>query len=370
MPVHTVVPVLAVLVKSLPLIAQYVAPVAAAEGKVASKGAAKVLGEVAKEAPKVAKQAAPAAAKQTAPAKKMAPAKLTPEEAKTAEAAAKAAADVVKLAIVGVMQHSPSTQDHLADQVLDWIKHFGNQDNPVEAEKRLKAYLEGLYEQMRSQIEQELQKQSRNGKKDRVINIIVIGHGAIRQPFIQSGFHYISNHIKSVTFYQPWGCLLHSTGAYGIATNLISIDNRHFDPPIFAPPTHWNTIPNDATAIPLMYFSPVHHTEQVWQDLTQIVQHLRHDADGIVFEYIPVPGAELPQYFPLPVLCTLFGIAASVFDATVNVRVAACLDWDDNDSHAQMMQYRSVAKQPTVVMGCNLEHANFDVDMGGTLRHF
>ena len=363
MPVHTVVPILAVLVKSLPLIAQYVAPGAAAEGKIASKGAAKGSGQVA--ATKVAKQAAPAAAKQTAPAK------LTAEAAKTAEAAAKAAVEIVKLAIVEITQHSPSLQDRLADQVRDWIKSFGNQDNPAEVERRLKAYLEGLYRQMRSQIEQELQKQSKNGKKDRVINIIVIGHGAIRQPFIQSGFHYMSNHIRSVTFYQPWGCMLHSTGAYGIATNRISIDNRYFDPPIFGPPTHWNTIPNDATAVPLMYFSPVHHTDQAWQDLTRIAQHLRHDADGIVFEYLPVPGADqLPQYFPLPVLCTLFGIAASVFDATVNVRVAACLDWDDNNSHAQMMQYRSVAKQPTVVMGCNLGHVNFDVDMGGTLRHF
>ena len=349
MPVHTVVPILAVLVKSLPLIAQYVAPGAAAEGKVASKGAAKGSGQVAKVAPKVAKQAVPAEAKQTASAK------LTPEAAKTAKAAAKAAVKIVKLAIVEINQYSPSLQDRLVDHVHDWIKSFGNQDNPAEVERRLKAYLEGLYRQMRSQIRQELQKQSKNGKKDREINIIVIGHGVIRQPFIQSDFHYISSHIRSVTFYQPWGCMLHSTSAYGIATSHISIENRYFYPSIFAPPTHWNTIPNDATEVPLMYFSPLHHTDQAWKDLNLIAQHhLRHDADGIVFEYIPVPGADrLPQYFPLPVLCTVLGTAASVFDATVNVRVAACLKWDDNDSHALMMQYRSVPEQPTITMCCS-----------------
>ena len=239
--------------------------------------------------------------------------------------------------------YSHSFPDDLAVQVRNWI--IG------------KEYLEGLLGRMESQIEKELQQQS---KRDRMINITVIGHGAIAQPFIPSGIHYTSSCVRSVTFYQPWGCMLHSTGAYGIATNCINKDNRQFNLPIIDPATTWNTIPNDTTAVPFVYISPIHYTEQVWQDMTEIVQRHGRNADGIVFEYITTPGAEqLPPFFPLPLLCNIFGMAAAAAAATLNVRVASCLGWDDHYSHALMTQYRSV---PAAVMGCNLEQVSTDMD--------
>ena len=243
----------------------------------------------------------------------------------------------------------------LVNQVLDWIKTFGNQDDLAEVME----YLDGLYVKIKTQIEQEMQKQSKKGSKtDGEINATVIAHGGIRQPFVQSLVHYFCDFVKSVTFYQPWGCMLHSTAAYGIATNHISMDNRHFFPPMDAAPTHWNRIPNDSIKIPLVYFSPILDTEQVCQDLILIDQHFRHDGDGIVFEYVSGPGAEkLPQFLPLPLLCTIFGMAAGVFGATVNVRVASCLDWDDDKSHALMTQYCSVPKH-TTTMYSNLGHAS------------
>ena len=229
-----------------------------------------------------------------------------------------------------------SVRGGLADLVRDWI--IG------------RAYLEHVHGQIESLMKQERQKP---GKMDRVIDVTVIAHGAIGQPFIPCDIHYTSSSVRSVTFYQPWGCLLGSTGAYGISKKCISMDNRQFDDPKFDPPTHWNTIPNDTTAVPLVYLSPVDPTEKVWQELKEIKRLHGYGADGIEFQYVSAPGSkQLPPLLPLPRLCSVIGTVASALGATVNVRVASCLGWDDNYSHARMTQYHSV---PYAVMHCDLE---------------
>lgn len=325
--------------------------------------------------PSVVKQTTPQVGKQTS-------ADVVKKAAPKAEACTtsppflctRAIVDVTSLlhGIAYVLEHPEDSHAHvqLNNQVDVWIKTFGTPGNTKEFEM-LRAYLDGVYRQTKSQIEQEMKR----NKKSKSINITVIGHGSIRhvEPFVLSKFHYISKNVASVTFFQPWGCLLHSSAAYGIVTNLITTENRYFDGELVAAPRHWNTIPNDMTPVPLVYFSPVQHTDQVWRDLTTTAHNLLHGADGIVFEYIPMPGVAevLPQQFPLPMLCTIFGLAARVFDVEVNIRIASCLEWDNENPSMYAAQYHTIPGHPKVAMHCDLGHHYFDVDMdrGGTSGH-
>ena len=245
--------------------------------------------------------------------------------------------------------------DSLINQGDDWSNVFGNRGNPAEERERLNAYLNHLYGLMKLKIQWELDMQSLKCKSDRVIDITVIAHGAIRKPFIQSRFHYKSSNVKTVTLYQPWGCKLHGTAAYMIATNRISMKNCRFFFNRFAPPTQWNILPNDRTEVPLMCISPIHPRARVLKYLTRRFKN-GDKVDGILYKYVSKTG-EIRKCFPLHVLCTLFGIAASEFGATVNIRLAACLDWEDNNSQCEINQYHnySVTNEPTDEMWCNAD---------------
>ena len=236
------------------------------------------------------------------------------------------------------------------------------------------AYLDGLRKKIIFQITQELRKKQKQRIRDRVINITVVAHGVITRPLILSSDYYSSSYVTSVTFYQPWGCTLDVTGAYGIMTNHISKDNCKLvmvtenNICINDPPRHWNTLPNDATEVPQVYLSPINHTEKVWKDLAKIAKHYGSNADGFVFEYVNDSGFEQhPPFSSLALLCRIFGAAAAATDATINVRVAACLGWDQKYSHAALMtQYCSV---PTaagdlehVTLCCDLEKSRSDED--------
>ena len=63
-----------------------------------------------------------------------------------------------------------------------------------------------------------------NGYVTDLIDLTFLAHGKVVDPLVPCSLYHLNDHVQSITLYEPWGCALHATAAYGILTGTITID--------------------------------------------------------------------------------------------------------------------------------------------------
>lgn len=72
------------------------------------------------------------------------------------------------------------------------------------------------------------------------IDVTFLAHGQVRKThnrpltLLPCKLFYMNGYVQSITLYEPWGCAIDATAAYGILTRTISVDSvRYFVIPIY-----------------------------------------------------------------------------------------------------------------------------------------
>ena len=222
-------------------------------------------------------------------------------------------------------------------------------------------------------VEEQKKKDEEGEGKTEVKDIVFIAHGKIRSPKLPCTQHYMSSStnisfpgVKSITLYEPWGCAIDAKAAYGIAKNLININNVHYSSAgLVLPqlPGNFNTLPHDDTHIPTVVFTPVKTTERVYRELQDLANAINAPTRRVVIPYFRFPSdTSLPE-IPLWALANDLDVICLLCNMRLNVHVAACLTTSDESLYRQDVpgpvvdcdQHCNVpVTQPPACMSCTL----------------
>ena len=71
-------------------------------------------------------------------------------------------------------------------------------------------------------------------KSEGPIDLTFLAHGQVKNPLLPCRLFYMNDYVQSITLYEPWGCAIDATAAYGILTGTIRVNNvRYFVIPIY-----------------------------------------------------------------------------------------------------------------------------------------
>ena len=159
-----------------------------------------------------------------------------------------------------------------------------------------------------------------------IIDLTFLAHGQVQSPMLPCSVHYLNDRVRSITLYEPWGCALHASAAYGILTGKISPDKVSYtDNVLPAKPSEWNTLPKDYTEIPEVVFNRGSTNEGVFKMLNHLFDELQGSVRGLVIPYFQPEGAiELPE-IPLWALTNAVGLLGWICDKRFRIHIAACL---------------------------------------------
>lgn len=159
-----------------------------------------------------------------------------------------------------------------------------------------------------------------------IIDLTFLAHGQVQSPMLPCSVHYLNDRVQSITLYEPWGCALHASAAYGILTGNISTDKVSYtDNVLPAKPSEWNTLPKDYTQIPEVVFNRGSTDESVFKMLNYLFDVLQGSVRGLFIPYFQPEGAiELPE-IPLWALTNAVGLLGWIFDKRFRIHIAACL---------------------------------------------
>ena len=179
---------------------------------------------------------------------------------------------------------------------------------------------------LRRKIEEYLEEVKEAQKGDRVIDLTFLAHGEVQSPMLPCSVHYLSDRVDSITLYEPWGCALHASAAYGIATGNISPEMVSYtDVVLPAKPSVWNTLPKDYTCIPEVVFNRVRTTESVYQMFIQLFNVPKGRTRGLVIAYLQPPTErDLPE-IPLWALSNAVALLGCILNKRFRIHIAACL---------------------------------------------
>lgn len=159
-----------------------------------------------------------------------------------------------------------------------------------------------------------------------VIDLTFLAHGQVQSPMLPCSVHYLNDRVQSITLYEPWGCALHASAAYGILTGNISTDKVSYtDNVLPARPSEWNTLPKDYTQIPEVVFNGVNTKESVFEILKHLFAVLQGSVRGLVIPYFQPEGATDVPEIPLWALTNAVGLLGWIFDKRFRIHIAACL---------------------------------------------
>ena len=179
---------------------------------------------------------------------------------------------------------------------------------------------------LRRKIEEYVEQVKEEQKGDRIIDLTFLAHGEVQSPMLPSALHYLSDRVDSITLYQPWGCALHASAAYGIATGNISPEMVSYtDVVLPAKPSDWNTLPKDYTYIPEVVFNRVRTTESVYQMLIHLFNVRKGSTRGLVIPYFQPPMVtDLPE-IALWALSNAVALLGCILNKRFRIHIAACL---------------------------------------------
>ena len=230
-----------------------------------------------------------------------------------------------------------------------WIRTFCEQ---VKDEKDYVAALKYTTNFLEKPISQYIKDQ--NGDITDLIDLTFLAHGKIKGPLVPCSLYHMNDHVRSITLYEPWGCALHATAAYGILTGTINVDMvryllipiylniylniylfiylfflRYTDTVLPATPTDWNTLPRDDTLIPQVFFSHECDDGPAWEMLRELLRRFGGNPRGLIIPYFRVPGEPALPEIQLWALCHSVGILGWRFKKHFRIHVAACLTPND-----------------------------------------
>ena len=122
-----------------------------------------------------------------------------------------------------------------------------------------------IFNALRSKVEEKKNKDEEEGGTIEFMDTTFIAHGKITSPKLPCTLYYMSSPmntespgVKSINLYEPWGCAIKVNAVYGIATNLINVNNvQYSDFVLPEPPDSFNTLPYNNTPIPMVVFTPI-----------------------------------------------------------------------------------------------------------------
>lgn len=223
--------------------------------------------------------------------------------------------------------------DQESDKVLECLAVCETRDswsqafNDVVEDRRDYVYsMACAFTFLRRKIEEYLEEVKEAQKGDRVIDLTFLAHGEVQSPMLPCSVHYLSDRVDSITLYEPWGCALHASAAYGIATGNISPEMVSYtDVVLPAKPSVWNTLPKDYTCIPEVVFNRVRTTESVYQMFIQLFNVPKGRTRGLVIAYLQPPTErDLPE-IPLWALSNAVALLGCILNKRFRIHIAACL---------------------------------------------
>lgn len=179
---------------------------------------------------------------------------------------------------------------------------------------------------LRPKIKEYLEQVKEEQKGDRIIDLTFLAHGEVQSPMLPCAAHYLSDRVDSITLYEPWGCALHASAAYGIATGNISPEMVSYtDVVLPAKPSDWNTLPKDYTYIPEVVFNRVSRTESAYKMLIHLSNVLKGKARGLFIPYFQPPNVTDLQEIRLWVLSNAVALLGWILNKRFRIHIAACL---------------------------------------------
>lgn len=222
-------------------------------------------------------------------------------------------------------------------------RHVESEEVFVQQVARIFTFLKDKLEEANHGEKMETDEDESTNAFSEEMDLTFLAHGHIRCPKRPCKLYYMNKYVKSVTLYVPWGCGLHATAAWGIATETITRENVTYSPDkIFHtprsvvlpdPPDEWNKLPcNDRTLIPDVVFTPITTNEDVFKALQYISEKCKNDISGLVVPYFQQPGTlGLPEV-QLWALCSTVSATAWALsnkdrkpDVKYRIRIASCL---------------------------------------------
>ena len=147
-----------------------------------------------------------------------------------------------------------------AYEVIHWLRRLCYLDESwirtfCEQVKDVKDYVAALIytlEFMHKNISQYMN--DHNGDITDLIDLTFLAHGGVKGPLVPCSLYHLNDHVESIRLYEPWGCALHATAAYGILTGTINVDIVRY----LLIPIYLNIYLNIYLFIYLFIFSQVH----------------------------------------------------------------------------------------------------------------
>ena len=106
----------------------------------------------------------------------------------------------------------------LCDLDESWIRTFCEQVKDVKDYVAALNYTTNFLKQHIS-----LYIEDHNGDITDLIDLTFLAHGKVKDPLVPCSLYHLNDHVESITLYEPWGCALHATAAYGILTGTINV---------------------------------------------------------------------------------------------------------------------------------------------------
>ena len=231
-----------------------------------------------------------------------------------------------------------------------------------------------IFNALGTKVEEQKKKDEEEGKKIKFMDVTFIAHGEITSPKLPCTLYYMSSPmnilspgVKSINLYEPWGCAIDAKAAYGIATDLININNVQYSDLVLPQlPFGFNTLPYDNTPIPMAVFTPMKTDEGVYRELQALATTINATTGRLVIPYFRSPSdTSLPE-IPLWALANDLDLIGRLLDIRINLHVAACLTTRDQSLVRQVYpdvprpvvdcdQYCTVpVTQPPARMSCTL----------------
>ena len=161
-----------------------------------------------------------------------------------------------------------------------------------------------IFTSLETKVEEQRKKDEEEGDKNKFMDITFIAHGEITSPKLPCTLYYMSSPmnilspgVKSITLYEPWGCAIDAKAVYGIATDLININNVQYSDLVLPQlPFGFNTLPYDNTLIPMAVFTPVKTDEEVYRELQALATTINATTGRLVIPYFWSPSdTSLPE---------------------------------------------------------------------------
>lgn len=268
-----------------------------------------------------------------------------------------------------------------ASEVINWLRSLCNLDESwirtfCEQVKDVKDYVAALIYTinfLHQHISQYIN--DHNGDITDPIDLTFLAHGKVKGPLVPCSLYHLNGHVESITLYEPWGCALHATAAYGILTGTINVDMvryllipiylniylniylfiylfflRYTDTVLPATPTDWNTLPRDDTLIPQVCFSHECDNGPALEMLRELLRRLGGNTRGLIIPYFRVQGEPALPEMQLWALCHSVGILGGTLSKDFRIHVAACLTPNDGSILTTDL-FPCVRPLPTVCCG-------------------